>query len=348
MQGFVYREPAHAEVEDVPDPELAEDGLIVQPVVSGVCGTDVHMFYEGTLTRADRRPVVMGHEFVGRVVEIGPKAFDALPYPDGGRPQVGDLVGVEPMLPCGRCPSCLRGRPNLCRDWGHLGILDHGSWADYVAVPGRRTVRISPQTDPRAAGLLEPLACAVNFVLERGQVRAGDRVVIFGGGPIGLLCAQVAVAAGAEVAVVEPNPTRRDLATRIGAHHVVAEPSPDAVAEALSAEVVIEASGHPSALTAAIAVAPAGGRVVLAGLGSGAPVPLDMNLLVQKELEVRGGFASRWAFGRALALIESGRVDTAALISQTVPWQQARDVIERLHAGRPDICKVLLLNEEAA
>jgi 2-desacetyl-2-hydroxyethyl bacteriochlorophyllide A dehydrogenase len=348
VRGFVFHSPGVGDVETVKDPQLTPDGVIIEPLVSGVCGTDVHMFYEGTLTQADSLPVVMGHEFVGRVIETGAEATARLPYPDGRGLVAGDLVGVEPMLPCGRCTNCQRGWPNLCTDWGHLGILTDGSWADFVRAPGSRVIRIDADVDVSAVGLLEPLACAVNFVLDKGELQAGQRVVIFGGGPIGLLCAQVALAASAAaVLVVEPSEQRRALARRVGATHTVASGEADEIRDELGTEpdLIVDASGHPAAVATAVALARPGSRLVLAGLGSGALTPMDTNAIVQKELEIRGGFASRWAFGRALALIASNSVDTAALVTKTVPWSQAADVLAELHTGNPSVCKILLSNE---
>jgi 2-desacetyl-2-hydroxyethyl bacteriochlorophyllide A dehydrogenase len=342
---FVMEGTGVGGVRDVPDPVASAGQLLVRPDYSGLCGTDVHMFHEGTLTRPDALPVVMGHEFTGVVEEIGPGALDRRPYPEDRPLQVGDRVAVEPMLPCGRCLRCLRGRPNLCLDWSHLGILVDGAWAELVAVPGSRAVRIPESIDPVESGLLEPLACAVNFVLDRGEVAPGDAVLVLGAGPIGLLSAQVAVAAGAgSVVVSEPNPLRRELASSVGATAVVDPvaglPDLRELTGGREVDVVVEATGVPAAVASAITLAPSGSRVVLAGLGGSSAVPLDANLLVQKELEVRGGFASRWAFARAIDLLARERVRTAPLVSSVRHWSEALEAMKAM-TGDPATCKIL-------
>lgn len=331
--------------ERVADPTPRRGDVIVAPEYSGLCGTDIHMFHEGTLTHQEALPVIMGHEFVGRVAELGPIDPDAEPH--GLR--VGDAVAVEPMLPCGSCRQCRSARFNLCSDWSHLGILENGCWADFVRVPGTRVTRLPDGVSPYDAALAEPLACAVNFVEHRGRIQSGQSVLVLGGGPIGLLCVCIARAAGAGVIVVsEPHAHRRELALTIGAD-VAVDPLTRDLADALrsavpgdaaGADLIIEATGAKAAVAQALSLATPGSRVVLSGLGSTGPASIDTSDIVVKELSVVGGFASNGAMSTGLQAIADGHVRTDDFVTTIQPWATADKAMHAMSADI-DTCKIL-------
>ncbi|QBJ96607.1 hypothetical protein ERC79_11990 [Rhodococcus sp. ABRD24] len=346
MHAFVMRDIGVGGRERVADPTPSRGDVIIAPAYSGLCGTDVHMFHEGTLTRKSSLPVVMGHEFVGTVVEIG-SGDQVRPYGETDQLRVGDHVSVEPLLPCNSCSQCLRGRSNLCSDWSHLGILDDGCWADLVRVPAVRATKLPDGVSLYDAALAEPLACAVNFVVQRGRVRTGETVLIVGAGPIGLLSVAMAKAAGAErILVSEPQANRRASAERVGATLTIDPLAHDIVDATRAAtngagpDVVVEASGSSTAVAQAIAAAAPGSRVVLSGLGSGGTTALDTNSIVTKELTVMGGFASRWAMSTGLAAIAAGHVRTDDLVTSVRPWSHAEQAMHDMVAD-PTTCKIL-------
>lgn len=343
MNGFVMTDIGVGAAQAIADPTPAPGEAVVAPRYSGLCGTDVHLFHEGTMLDTADLPMVLGHEFVGEVVEPGGSRTI-----DGRMLRQGDLVAAEPLLPCGRCRQCARGSINLCADWSHLGITRNGSWADLVAVPATRLSVLPEGVTARQAALAEPLACAVNFVLDRGRLSAGETVLVLGAGPVGLLCAAVARAGGAaQVIVSEPQAGRRQRALDIGADLAVdplATPLADVVAEATGGagvDLVIEVTGAPAAVAQSIDVAAPGSRVVLAGLGAGGRVGIDTNALAIKELEVRGGFASRWAMTRGLSLLARGVIATEPLITSEREWVHAEQAMhDMLHD--PETCKIIL------
>lgn len=343
MQGFVMTGIGVGSAQSVDDPTSLRGEAIVAPLYSGLCGTDVHLFHEGMMLDEGDLPMVLGHEFVGRVVDANGSVTAG-----GVMLRDGDLVAAEPVLPCGQCHYCARGMLNLCLNWSHLGIVRDGCWAEFVAVPGQRLTVLPDGVDVRTAALAEPLACAVNFVLDRGEVSAGQTVLVLGAGPVGLLSAAVAKAAGAAAVIVsEPQSGRRDRARAVGAD-VVVDPLEEDLAMiardltgGVGADVIIEVTGAAPAIAQSIDIAAPGSRVVLAGLGGGSRVPIDTNALAIKQLDVRGGFASRWAMPRGLAMLAKGVLRVDSLITSEHSWADAELAMHDM-VHHPDTCKIVL------
>lgn len=345
MRALQMMAQGEAEIRDVPEPRAVGDEVVIRPSTVGVCGTDVHVLHHGALIDPDELPLTLGHEFVGEVVEVagGPKrsVYPAL----GQLIAPGTRVTVEPLVPCGSCFACRTGHPNRCARMSHLGIWRDGAMADAVLAPASRVVPVPDELDDTQAALVELYACAVNFV-DQAAIRAGGRVAVVGAGPVGLATAQTALAAGAaSVTLVDPQAARRDFAASIGLGDV----TPDAAAARArideltggqGADVVLECVGAGPAIDDALTLAAAGGRIVAAGIPTG-PVTLDWNVLVTRELEVVGAFASAYAFERAMALMGAGRVDPAALVTARVSLD---DGVEALNgtARDPQHCKVHL------
>jgi 2-desacetyl-2-hydroxyethyl bacteriochlorophyllide A dehydrogenase len=337
--------PGVAELRDVPDPRAEGDEVVIRPTTVGICGTDVHVLHHGALIDPDELPLTLGHEFVGEIVEIaGPPRRSA--YPALGRLLApGARVTVEPLVPCGGCPSCRRGHPNRCGRMSHLGIWRDGAMAEAVSAPVGRVVPVPDALDDTQAALVELYACGVNFVA-RGRVAPGDRVAVVGAGPVGLATAQCALAAGAaSVTLVDPQAQRRAFAATIGLGPVrpdaaAARAALDELTGGEGAAVVFECVGAGPAVDDALTLAAPGGRVVAAGIPTGT-VTLDWNVLVTRELEVVGAFASAWAFEPAMAWMAAGRVDAAALVTARVPLEDAVSALDDT-ARDPAHCKVHL------
>ena len=335
MRAFQMQAIGQAAFRDLLAPRLGQAELLLRPIVTGICSTDVHVLNEGAAGVRDF-PVTMGHEVVGEVVEIGDLAAGFA---------VGDHVVVEPLLPCGGCEHCRRGLPNLCQSSTHLGITRHGCFADLVTVPARQATIVSG-IDPLAALMIEPLACALHFVTKT-SANAGDTVVVLGAGPAGLLTMQAAKVSGLTVVVSEPSAFRRNLANDLGADAVV-DPTREDVGDVvnrltggLGARAVIEVSGVPSVVSQAVSLAAPGSTVVLAGVCGHATVGVDTDRIVAREVCVVGALASRWQFGRARQLVMSGAVDVTRAVSGVHPLG---DVGRMLSVVRDDknIGKILL------
>jgi 2-desacetyl-2-hydroxyethyl bacteriochlorophyllide A dehydrogenase len=309
MPVAVYRGRGVVEVEDRPVPAPGEGQVLVEVGHCGICGSDIHLVLEGW----GKPGTVAGHEFSGTIAALGPGV-------QGWR--VGETVVGGPSPRCGRCRRCLEGKPSQCEQRAALET-DHigGAFARYVLVDARSLLRVPSGLSPRTAALAEPLAVALH-ALTRARLEPGERVMVFGAGPIGALALAALVAAGEhQVTVVEPNDRRRALAERAGAHEVVhpdelerfARFEPERMATG-AVDVVLECSGKGAAVEAALHQLRRGGRLVLVGAGMDQPV-LDPNRVLLNELEICGSFVyDADGFERALALLASGALPIDVLV----------------------------------
>jgi threonine dehydrogenase-like Zn-dependent dehydrogenase len=323
MRALVLADFWKLTVDDVPEPEPGPGDVLISVVATGICGSDIHG-YTGENGRRVRGQV-MGHETVGRVLAVGPEV--------GGDLRAGDAVAVNPVLWCGDCRQCAVGREQSCPNKRIVGVTPElrSAFAERMAVPARNAVKLPEGMPIEHGALVEPLAVGYH-ALVRGDCRAGEAVLVLGGGPIGQACVLAARRQGADrVAVSEPAPHRRELNAQLGAAVVdpsaVNDPSADDFAAAVRAvldgepTLIVDAVGSPQTLAAAFACAPIGTTVVLVGMGS---PTLDVAAyeISTKERSVVGSFCysaaefrdtARWAAtvpDRLATLIE-GRTDLA-------------------------------------
>jgi (R,R)-butanediol dehydrogenase/meso-butanediol dehydrogenase/diacetyl reductase len=293
----------------------------------GICGTDLHGVFEGWSPAG----AVLGHEYAGRIAAVGPGVEGWV---------VGDAVTAEPGRVCGRCRYCTAGRPSLCTEY--MTALLRGEWpgafAERVIVSARQLHRIPRGLDVRAAALTEPLAVALHAI-HRSGVRAGERALVTGAGPLGCLHVAALRALGvADVTVSEPSPARRAAALAAGADRALAPdelvvPPPFAEVDR-PVDVVLECSGNPAAFTAGLAQLRPGGTLVIVGTGLTPPV-LEHHRVILRELVVTGALNyDESGFEDALALLASGRLPLDALIAaDDVPLAEIMRAMERLAAG---------------
>ena len=330
MKAAVFIEPGRFDVVEFPDPVCGPRDVVVQVALCGICGSDLHSYLEGAFVEPGQ---VMGHEFSGTVVEVGAEVSGV---------SNGDRVTAVPILACGRCPRCLDGSVHLCETGLSASIAYGlpGAFAEYVRVPdvvvGGNLHLIPDAVDDVAAAMVEPLSVALHAV-QSAQPGPADIVVVIGLGSIGLNIVQMAKTMGAgRVVGIDISPIRLDLASRIGADYIIdssGRSALEAVVELTGvgaygvgarADVVFEASGVPALLADAISMTRSGGRLRIAALYAG-PVEIDANQIVQKELDVAGTFAYRGEFSQVLALLESGRIQTASLVTETLPLSRIND-----------------------
>ena len=313
MRGLTKLAPGVGNVglSDRPEPEAAPGHVVLEVVAAGICGTDLHI-YDGEYD--SRPPVTMGHEVSGVVAELG-EGVDAAWQ--GAR-----VVTETYFSTCGHCAYCLDGRINLCPERRSIGSYVDGGFAPRLHVPARNLHRVPEWLDGQLASMTEPLACCCQS-LAPGTVAAGDAVLVVGPGPIGLLAAQVARAAGGTVHVrgTPRDAARLEVAAALGFGVSTTEDG-----SAGEFDVVVECSGHEAGMAFALESAVRGGRYVQIGL-AGKPVSIPFDLVCFRELTVTSGNASTPAsWERALELIGERRVDLAPLLSDAVPleeWEQA-------------------------
>jgi threonine dehydrogenase-like Zn-dependent dehydrogenase len=324
MRAAVYEGNGRLVIRDVPDPVAAPGEVIVEVEACGVCGTDVQIIGIPP-GHPSTPPVVLGHEFVGRIVAGGSGAA-ALP--------VGTRVVVDPDPKCGDCEQCRAGRPANCTRIVALGVHRAGALARCVAVPQASAYPIADSVPAELAAMIEPLACVLNGT-NRADLRPGEDVVIFGAGAIGCLFVAVFRAAGAgRIVVVEPSPSRGQVARAVGAD-VVATPDEFAAKRQqiipTGAEVVVDAVG--TLLPESIDAAALGGRVIVFGMNGNARPPVHQVEIVEKGLSILGSFISNYTFPAAIRLVEGGRLDLAPMISAVLPLDETSTAIDRLRSG---------------
>ena len=293
----------------------------------GICGTDLHILH-GAMDARVQLPAVIGHEMSGTIAEVGA---------DVAGWAVGDPVTVMPLDWDETCPACLAGHRHICQNLNFVGIDSPGALQARWNVPAALLVRLPADLSLEQAALVEPVAVAVHDV-RRGAVAAGDKVVVLGGGPIGVLIAVVARHVGAEVLLVEPDAGRRGAVETLG--FVTADPSvqdlpsvTEAWTDGAGADVVFEVSGAAAAVLAATELAKVRGTVVVVAIHS-EPRPLDLKRVFWRELQILGARVyERRDFERAVELIGSGAVPTDALISAIVPLTNAAEAFEILERG---------------
>jgi threonine 3-dehydrogenase len=271
-------------LEDVPMPTIGINDVLIRVHKTGICGTDLHIeAWDPWAARTIHPPLVVGHEFVGEIVEVGSNVADFAP---------GDLVSGEGHVVCGRCRHCLAGRRHLCARTIGLGVGRDGAFAEFVALPMTNIWHHWPGIDEEIAAIFDPFGNAVHTALAFPVL--GEDVLVSGAGPIGLMAVAVARHAGARhVVVSEPNPYRRDLAMRMGASLAIdprERPLADVFAELDMVEgfdVALEMSGHAVALRSAIASMAHGGAIAILGLPT-EEIAIDINEVVMKMLTLRG------------------------------------------------------------
>lgn len=291
--------PGDLQLQPLPRPSAKPGWVVVEPKAVGICGTDTHI-HAGEFPA--RPPVTLGHEIAGVIVEVGDGIDDLA---------VDDRVCIEPHIFCTTCRYCRGGRENLCTDKLAFGVHLDGGMAEAVTVPRRTVYRIPDAVSMQIAALAEPLACSIHGV-ERLSPRQGEPLAIVGAGPAGLINTALAVRAGAApIVVVEPNPSRRDLARTFGADVVLDPAEPEWQQDALAItggygfDAVIEAVGGGPTLESAVGLAAPGARVLVFGAAPAqATATLRPYEIFAKELTLLGTVINPYTQARAMRLLD--------------------------------------------
>ena len=311
-------------VTDLPTPHAGPGELVLRNQVCGVCGTDVHI-YHGEPGSADvNPPVVLGHEYSGEVVEVGEGVTGFA---------VGDHVTVDPNIYCGHCAYCQNGKKQLCPSMEAIGVTRDGGFAQYSLIPASQAFKLEPTVPWEAAAMAEPLACCLHGI-DLAGIQVGDKVCVVGGGAIGLLMVQLAKLSGAsQIVLSEPNEKRRQVGLQLGANAAIDPTRPDAqeaFAQVLGggANVVIECVGNVPAVKSAFQFAGKGATVLLFSVPKvDATFDLPLFDVYKKELTIKGSFVNPDTHARAVALINSGKVDFDPIITHRFTLDQLPEAI---------------------
>jgi L-iditol 2-dehydrogenase len=329
MRAAVLTRPGEIVLEERSTPEPGPREVLVEITSVGVCGSDIHYYEHGRIgPHIVREPLILGHESAGRVAAVGA---------DVTKHAVGDRVTLEPGVPCGRCEQCRAGRYNLCPDVVFFATppID-GTFADYAVIHEDFAFALPDSLSDDVGALMEPLSVGI-WACRKAGVTAGDRVLVTGAGPIGLLAMQVALAFGAtQVEIADVNEDRLAVAARTGATRTLIsgrdEPS--------TADALIECSGHPAALSSGIAALRPAGTAVLVGMGPGDTGELPLALIQGREIWVTGTFRYANTYPTAIALAADGRVDLEAIITGHYELEQAEAALK---IGREDPSSVKVM-----
>jgi len=320
MKGFVFSGPGAGEIANLNEKKPKEGEVLVKVKYCGVCGTDMNI-WRGIDRAASN--IVLGHEFCGTVVETG-SGVKAV--------KVGDRVSIDPNIPCNQCEYCRRGQINLCSGLKAIGVDIDGGFAEYCCVPEKQLYLLPPSMPWEYAALVEPVACAINGI-NRSDINIGDDVLIYGGGPMGLLMVQLAKLRGAgRVFLCEKTAWRRQVGTQVGADVAFeSDPAEYFMSNGKYPDVVIECIGNPQTQREALQVAKPGGKVVLFGDGYlNSEFPIPSQLFYSRELTARGAALNPFTTDSAFRIISSGRLILDPLVSRKIPLD---DLIDLLNSG---------------
>jgi threonine 3-dehydrogenase len=324
-------------LETVPLPTIGINDVLIKVHRTGICGTDLHIeSWDPWAAKTIKPPLIVGHEFVGEVAEVGSNVSDFHP---------GELVSGEGHVVCGRCRHCLAGQRHLCPNTVGLGVGRDGAFAEYVALPMTNVWHHRPGIDEDVAAIFDPFGNAVHTALSFPIL--GEDVLVSGAGPIGLMAIAIVRHAGARFVVVsEPNAFRRDLAMKMGATAVVDPTTQDlkAVQADLGMvegfDVALEMSGNATALRTAIANMAHGGNVAILGIPTG-EISLDVNAIVFDQITLRGIYGREmYEDWYKMSVLVQGGLDITPAITHRFPFREFEAAFAAARSG--DSGKVLM------
>ena len=320
--------PGSVELRDVPVPEIGADDVLLEVAAVGVCGSDLHM-WTGQQSWTVNYPCVLGHEFAGRIARRG--ANVAACWQEGARVVSETAAVVDPDSPMTR-----RGLYNLDPGRRGFGAAVDGAMTRFVRVPARILHHVPDVLPLELAALTEPCCVAFNATAVNSHILPGDRVLVIGPGPIGLLCAAIARLSGAEVAVagIERDRTRLATAEAFGCTAIIGDPTAWAQSgDGLGADGVIDVTGVSAALQTAMAAVRPAGWITKVGWGP-QPVGFSLDPLVQKNVRLQGSFSHHWTiWERVIQLLASGRLDARAILGGEWPLAEWHTAFETMHSG---------------
>ncbi len=337
MKAAIIEDIKKFKITDVEKPTPDNERVIIDVLKTGICGSDIHNWDAG-----QPKGLIMGHEFTGKVVHPGSR-IDL---------KIGDRVTALPISPCGHCEACETGNPQYCPEtWTHAVGLDldnPGGLTSTISVRPDMVIKLPDNISDEEGAMVEPTAVGLHAV-HLADIRVGDKVLVVGGGIIGLVSAMFAKLEGAEfVAISETNPARGEKSVKLG----VADEWFDAKDENFLTniltkvpggfDVVIDCSGNTKAVESELMTAKAGGTIVLAGV-SQKPIEFASVIAVMKELTIIGSIAyTKEEFKNCISLIANKKIDVMKFVDDIVPLTDVQKAYERLTSGTDDAVKIMV------
>ena len=301
----------------------------------GICGTDLHIYWGHMDQRVDF-PQIIGHEMSGVIAEVGEGVDDF---------DVGDAVVVRPLDPCGNCPACDAGHSHICQNLNFMGIDSPGAFQASWNVPAKTLHKLPPDINMKIAALIEPLAVACHDV-RLGQIQSGEKVVVIGGGPIGMLVSLVARSKGADVIVSELNPFRLDLAESLGLNPI--DPTQQDLVRYVEdrtggagADAVFEVSGSKAGAEVMTELCRTRGRIIVVAIFA-EPQPVNLFKFFWREIQMRGTRVYEPEdYEEAIALVASEKLPLEKLVTSVQPLDALPEAFRSLDTN-PDNLKILI------
>jgi threonine 3-dehydrogenase len=317
-------------LEDVPEPNVGINDVLIRVKRASICGTDVHIYnWDAWAQQAIPVPMVIGHEFVGEIAQVGANVPDFFP---------GQIVSGEGHVVCGHCRNCLAGRRHLCAHTSGVGVNRPGCFAEYISVPMSNVWVHSPHVDLEVASIFDPFGNAVHTALSFPVL--GEDVLVTGAGPIGLMAAAVAHHAGARfVVITDVNPYRLALASKLGITRAVDVRSTqlaDVQREMGMKEgfdIGLEMSGNAAAFSSMIANMSHGGKIAMLGIPA-APMPIDWRTVIFSMLTIKGIYGREMyeTWYKMTVMLQSG-LDIKPVITHRFPYDEYEQAFEVMRKG---------------
>jgi len=318
-------------LQDVPEPKIGINDVLIRVDRTGICGTDVHIYkWDAWAQKTIPVPMVVGHEFVGEIAEVGSNVNDF---------RVGDVVSAEGHVVCGRCRNCLAGRRHLCKDTKGIGVNRTGAFAEYISVPMTNVWHHQSGIDRDVASIFDPFGNAVHTALSFDLL--GEDVLITGAGPIGIMAVGIAKHAGARhVVITDVNDYRLGLAKKMGATvalNVTKEKLKD-VQDKLGMkegfDVGLEMSGNAAAFRDMIDTTAHGGKIALLGIPS-EPMAIDWNKVVFNMLTIKGIYGREMyeTWYKMTVMLESG-LDIKPVITHRFHYTEFEKGFQAMLSGQ--------------
>lgn len=318
-------------LQEVPEPEMGINDVLIRVRRTGICGTDVHIYdWDAWARRTVPLPLVIGHEFVGEIVAVGSNVADFHP---------GDLVSGEGHVVCGRCRNCMAGRRHLCKDTKGIGVNRPGAFAEYIALPMTNVWHHARDIDLDLAAIFDPFGNAVHTALTYDVL--GEDVLITGAGPIGCMAAAVCRHAGARyIVVTDVNPWRLELARQLGATRVV-DVRHETLTEVQKSlgmvegfDVGLEMSGNADAFRDMLANLCHGGKVAMLGIPS-EEIAIDWSTVVFNMLTISGIYGRRmYETWYQMTTLLQGGLDLRPVITHRFPYTEFEEGFRVMKSGQ--------------
>ena len=328
------------EVTEVPTPEPKAGEILVKVAACGVCHTDLH-YLDHNVPTFKQPPMILGHEPSGIAAGIGAGVKNF---------KEGDRVLLPAVLTCGYCYNCRIGKENICDNMVMFGNHVDGAYAEYVIAPAKDTLHL-PEGVPLEEGsiIADAISTPYHAVVNRGKVKAGDNVVVFGCGGVGINAVQIAAAAGASVIAVDIVPEKLELAKKFGAQEVINAKETERIDKVVKkmtgggADVTFEVIGNPTTIQAAFACIRKGGRTVVVGF-TDKKVELPAAKIMFFEQEIVGSLGCRPVdYPKIIEMVRTGKIKIKELVTGKFPLEKINDAFDLLRSGEPTVLRSIVV-----